>query len=119
MDAVLVSREIIEFFETNKGVGHTKALTDGAARTKANFIVATEAEAGTRLRGVSGKRLISLAEIEAGQLREPHARGFPMVIDNGAVTALLGSLLDEIDRLRKRGSAMKAAAKKAKESGGQ
>ena len=114
-NAVVVSREIVEFFKANKGIGHTKALTDGAASTRANFIVASEAEAKRKLRGVSGRKLICLAEIEAGQLRESFVQGWPMVIDNGAVTALLTALLDEIGKLTK----AKAAKKAEKEPSGQ
>lgn len=114
MNFIQIAERIIRYFQANRGCGHTKAVTHGAIGAKANIVVETEAELDTALRGVHGDKLVSLSEIEAGELDKDAVRGFPLVFDNGAVTGLLLGLLSEIDALKHK-LAETQKAKKAKD----
>lgn len=113
IDHVSVANRIVRFYADNQGCGHSKAVIEGAARTKANIVVATEAELDRAFKGCKGDKLISLAEIEAGELDKELVKGFPLVLDNGAMTVLIQGLLGEID------AAKEAKGKKAAKKAGQ
>lgn len=108
MDANKIAERLIQYFRENRQVGHTKAVLQGANRTNANIVVATEAELENALKGIKGEKLISLAEIEAGELDKENVRGWPLVFDNKAVVALLTELLAATPKPEKK------AAKKEK-----
>ena len=97
-DHVGIARRIVDFFKENKGVGNTAAILDGARRMQANVLVVAEDDKG--FKAVKARKQISFAEVEAGQLEGALVVGFPLVMDNAAVVALLKGLLGQIERQR-------------------
>lgn len=109
---VAIAERIVKFFQVNKGVGNTAAILDGARATRANIILVHEGEKG--FKQVKTAKQISFEEIMAGQLDDQMVKGFPLVIDNGAVVELLSGLLADIDRLDKAARAAKSSKKEPK-----
>ena len=103
---VAIAERIVQFFETNAGVGHTGAILDGARKTRANVLVVAEDDKGFKC--VKAAKQISFDEVLAGELEGKLVKGFPLVLDNAAVVELLSGLLADIDRLAKAVQAKKA-----------
>ena len=108
---VEIAERIVQFFKTNKGVGNTASILDGARKTQANVLVVTEGDKG--FKGVKATKQISFDEVLAGQLEGNLVAGWPLVVDNAAVVELLSGLLGENLRL---GRALKEAKKPKKEA---
>jgi len=98
MNVTLIAKQITEFFTDQKGTGNTKSILDGAKTTGANIVVATQAEAERHYRGVNPDKVITLEDIEGGILYGANKVGFPLVLDNAAVVALLEKLLADHEK---------------------
>jgi len=89
------SREIatilIDYWKKNAGKGHTRSILDGAGKTNAIVVVATQDQKERRYRSVNPRKVITLEDVAAGALNA--REGFPLVIDNGAIVVLLNDLL--------------------------
>ena len=89
------SREIaallIDYWKSHPGIGHTRTILDGAGKTNATVVVATQDEKERRYRNVSARKVITLEDVAGGALNA--REGFPLVIDNGALVVLLNDLL--------------------------
>ena len=91
VDHAEVSRRIVSFFRKNAGVGHTAAILDGARTTGANVLVVDGSQ--QRFKNVKGRKQIGFREVLDGQLEGELVQGWPLVLDNEAVVALLSALL--------------------------
>ena len=86
-----VAKKVVKFYRDNAGVGHTKAVVSGAERSQANILVVEEGQ--KTLKGIKGRKQISFEEVMAGQLDANLVQGWPLLLDNGAVVALLEHFL--------------------------
>ncbi len=107
MSAYQTADKIVRYFAETKGVGHSRAVVDGAAACRANIVVA-DSDKHKRLGNVLGRKVLCLSDVESGDLDSPGIKPLPLVLDNGAVKALLIGLLDEIDNEKSKSASLQA-----------
>ena len=92
------SREIaailISYWQKNPGIGHTRTILDGAGKTNATVVVATQEAKAKRYRNVRPEKVITLEDVAAGALNT--RQGFPLVLDNDAAVVLLKDCLKPV-----------------------
>ena len=94
MDAKKVASRIVQHWEENAGVGNTRSVLNGAGATNAFLIVATKEEAERHYVNVRPHHVMTLEDVEKGSLDHRNAKGFPLIIDNGAAKLLLTALVE-------------------------
>lgn len=99
MDAEAVATAIVEYYQANRGVGHTHTVLNGAANADrgAILLAANEGHANS-LRGKVGPQVdvVSMRSLPES-LR---AQEKPLVVDNGGLFELLARLLRELADVR-------------------
>ncbi len=101
MNAVVIAGQIIKFLKENKGSGNTTTILDGAVTTGANVVMATAEDTQRSYRGVKPGKVVSLEQVQKGVLDEANKVGFPLVLDNGALVALLEALTPKPKKVKK------------------
>lgn len=102
MDAEKVALSLYQYYLSTRGVGHTVAMVDGAAKSGAIILANTQTTAdllsiqcGRSKRGLHSFGLESA--IEFGKLR---GLRLPILLDNSALILLLDELLSKIHGLK-------------------
>ena len=83
---------LLQYYRTNRAVGHTTTMIEGAANTDCIVIVANEKQAYIRER-LTGQTVLSINNLNQ-RLRGMNK---PLAIDNSAIYLILQRLLEEID----------------------
>lgn len=100
--------ELVRYYNSNRGVGHTTAVVAGAENMEDCIVVAANRLDAHRLAAGDMFTVITLAELEEGD--KVRGRECPMVLDNYALTELAHQSLAEIRRLEDKIAEMKAVA---------
>jgi hypothetical protein len=101
--------ELVRYYDSNRGVGHTAAMLTGAQNMGECLVVAAnQADVAHLWKGPDTSFVVvSLSNLELGDAR---GHKFPMVLDNHALTELARQSLGEISRLEDKIREMKAVA---------
>jgi hypothetical protein len=111
-----IAANIVRYFTEQKGKGHSRAVVHDAQSTRSIVVVANEEDAQSRvLRGVTRGHLVTLEQVERGDLGEPPLVGYPLILDNGAVVELLTGLDMKIKGLEEPPAKPKKKAEEPKE----
>ena len=89
-------KELVTYYDVNRGVGHTSAVVAGAENLEDCIVVAANQSSAALLSKGNMFTVMTLAGLENGDAR---GRRCPMVLDNHAVTELARRSLAEIARL--------------------
>lgn len=88
-------KALINYYLTNRAVGHTTAMIDGVIKNTDTIVVVTnEGQAKNMRQRIPDHSVMTLTNLDQ-QLAGIHDR--PIVLDNDAIFLLLARLLEEID----------------------
>ena len=87
-------REILEYYSSRRGVGHTDAMVDGAKHTDGVIVITNNSSMPTILRGKLKKAEIFTCDSDLERMLL--GRDKPLVLDNAAVVELFSGVLDII-----------------------
>ncbi len=96
MNGYDTAKEIITYLHSRRGVGHTNLVLNGVKNTQ-NSLLVVASEQDKRLFDRQPVNTVSLSEFEQGRMR---GMDKAIVLDNHALTVLLGDLLGTIAALR-------------------
>ena len=100
MSTYKVAKEIAEYYDSTRGVGHTSVIFNGASRNRCIVLMHTERAAQSAIslnRGQPNAFIVSMGRLENGGLR---GNRLPMILDNATTHVVLSGLVSEIDALR-------------------
>lgn len=106
---------LLDFFRSERGVGHTTAVMNGAASVPRCLVVAPTMQYGENLvaqakeAGADGITVISLTTLEPSLLGWKNTA---IAFDNEALVQLFGAALAEIDRQERRVNQLKSLISK-------
>lgn len=95
MDLAQIATNILEYLAANAGKGNTRALVSGAGTVSSIMVVADRADQKKRYPGVASHRVVTLEQVAEGILLTKGVKGFPLVVDNGALKVLLAALVEK------------------------
>ncbi len=101
--------ELVVYFQSRRGVGHTWAMLHGALASKDCIVVASDKrqQQEFNLEGVPRSRIIPLSELSC-----LHGESAPVVIDHHALVMMLGDLVRENQELRAHNAKLRREAGK-------
>lgn len=98
MNAYIAAQELLNYFSTNRGAGHTTAMLEGAKNKDCIVLIASHDSATQLKEKATSISPISLQEVERGYLS---GNDKALVLDNAALQLLLADLVSTIASLRK------------------
>lgn len=100
-------QHLVRYYDTNRGVGHTSAVINGAQNTNGCVVVTAYRGDALQYAAQDTFTMMTLKDLRDDKLL---GRRSPLVFDNHAITELVRQSLAEIARLEKTIETMKTAA---------
>lgn len=100
-------KELVRYFDSTRGIGHTTAVIAGAENVDNCLVIAANIQDVHRLAEGDLFKVMTLAELGDGKMR---GRACPVVLDNHALAELARQSLTEIARLEEKINGMKIVA---------